>query len=78
MSNNMMNISIIALIMTMRVGVIVSQQTIFAEKDNDNDKLSKYDVDVLCDASEDYEENKEQCDKLYDMVKDDNEEDDED
>ena len=53
----------------MMIGVIstsVIQQTIYAEKEDD--ELSKYDVDVLCDASEDYEENKEQCDKLYDMV----------
>ena len=59
------------LIIVMMIGVIstsVIQQTIYAEKEDD--ELSKYDVDVLCDASEDYEENKEQCDKLYDMVED--------
>jgi len=33
-------------------------------------KLSKYDVDVLCDASEDYEAHKGQCDKLYKNLKD--------
>ncbi|MGI9010646.1 MAG: hypothetical protein ACR2F1_05615 [Nitrososphaeraceae archaeon] len=49
--------------------------TAFAEKDNDDKELSKYDVDVLCDATEDYEQNKEQCDKLYDIVEDDEEED---
>jgi hypothetical protein len=33
------------------------------------DELSERDVAVLCGASEDYEQNKEQCDKLYDMLK---------
>jgi hypothetical protein len=36
-------------------------------KDGDN-QLSEYDVAVLCGATEDYEANKEQCDKLYDML----------
>jgi hypothetical protein len=46
------------------------------EKDDNNgkdrdedDQLSEYDVESLCGASEDYEANKEQCDKLYDMLK---------
>jgi hypothetical protein len=43
-----------------------TQQTVYAEKD---DELSERDVAVLCGASEDYEQNKEQCDKLYDMLK---------
>ena len=38
-------------------------------KDRDNnDQLTERDIAVLCGASEDYEENKEQCDKLYDML----------
>ena len=41
---------------------------VYAEKDNEEDELSEKDVAVLCGASEDYEENKEQCDKLYDML----------
>jgi hypothetical protein len=41
---------------------------VYAEKDNEEDELSERDVAVLCGASEDYEENKEQCDKLYDML----------
>jgi hypothetical protein len=54
--------------MVVIIGVTISElQTTYSEKDKD--KLSDYDVDVLCDASEDYEANKEQCDKLYDMVK---------
>ena len=44
---------------------------VYAERDNEEDELSKYDIDVLCGASEDYERNQEQCDKLYDIVKDD-------
>jgi hypothetical protein len=45
-----------------------NQSIVYAEKDNDKDELSERDVAVLCGASEDYEENKEQCDKLYDML----------
>ncbi len=38
-------------------------------KDQDNDhELTEYDVAVLCGASEDYEKNKEQCDKLYRLL----------
>lgn len=40
------------------------------DKDKDEDELTERDVDVLCDASEDYEAHKEQCDKLYDKVQD--------
>lgn len=36
-------------------------------KDGDN-QLSEYEIAVLCGATEDYEANKEQCDKLYDML----------
>ena len=42
----------------------------FASSDKDEDELTERDVDVLCDASEDYEAHKEQCDKLYDKVQD--------
>ena len=46
-----------------------SQQIVYSEKDDENeDELSERDVAVLCGASEDYEENKEQCDKLYNML----------
>jgi hypothetical protein len=46
-----------------------SQQMVYAEKDDGNeDELSERDIAVLCGASEDYEANKEQCDKLYDML----------
>ena len=42
------------------------------QEDEDNnkadDQLTVRDIAVLCGASEDYEENKEQCDKLYDML----------
>lgn len=43
---------------------------VYAERDNEENKLSERDVAVLCGATEDYEENKEQCDKLYDMLED--------
>ena len=44
---------------------------VYPEKDNEEDELSERDVDVLCDASEDYEAHKEQCDKLYDSIEED-------
>lgn len=47
--------------------VIIAAPTVYAEKN----KLSKQDVDELCDASEDYEAHKKQCDKLYDKLEDD-------
>ena len=51
------------------IAIAETQQTVYAEKDDENeDELSERDVAVLCGASEDYEENKEQCDKLYDML----------
>ena len=34
----------------------------------EEDELSERYISVLCGASEDYEENKEQCNKLYDML----------
>jgi hypothetical protein len=38
-------------------------------KDRDNnDQLTERDIAVLCGASEDYEANKEQYDKLYDVL----------
>ena len=37
----------------------------------DKDELTQRDVDVLCDATEDYESHKEQCDKLYNSLKQD-------
>ncbi len=40
----------------------------YAEKDNEEDELSERDVAVLCGATEDYERNQEQCEKLYDML----------
>ena len=66
-----------SLLLIMTISVLLSmiaiaetQQTIYAEKDDDEneDELSERDVAVLCGASEDYEAHKEQCDKLYDML----------
>ena len=52
------------------IAIAETQQPIYAEKDDENeDELSERDVAVLCGASEDYERNQEQCDKLYDMLK---------
>jgi hypothetical protein len=48
------------------IAITEPQQTVYAEKDED--ELSEKDLAELCGASEDYEENKEQCDKLYDML----------
>jgi hypothetical protein len=42
---------------------------VYAEKDNEEDELSERDIAVLCGASEDYDENQEQCDKFYDILK---------
>lgn len=57
---------IMSLVMT---SVSETQHKVYAEKDDDNeDELSERDVAVLCGASEDYEKNKEQCDKLYEML----------
>lgn len=41
----------------------------FASSDKDKKELTERDVAVLCDASEDYLAHKEQCDKLYDSLK---------
>ena len=49
------------------IAIIIAPTIVYADKN----KLSKQDVDVLCDASEDYEAHKEQCDKLYDSVEED-------
>jgi len=48
----------------------ICQSATLAFADKDDDELTERDVDVLCDASEDYEAHKEQCDKLYDKVQD--------
>jgi hypothetical protein len=48
------------------IAISETQQKVYAEKDED--ELSERDVAVLCGASEDYEQNKEQCGKLYDML----------
>ena len=47
--------------------VIITAPTVYADKN----KLSEQDVDELCDASEDYEAHKKQCDKLYDDLEED-------
>ena len=49
------------------IAIIITPTIEYADKN----KLSKQDVDVLCDASEDCEAHKEQCDKLYDSVEED-------
>jgi hypothetical protein len=61
---------IISLVMTSVITISDTQQTVYAEKDDDNneDELSESDVAVLCGASEDYQRNQEQCDNLYDML----------
>ena len=69
----MIKTSILVIIMTLAMICSITAITenlsiVYAEKDNEEDELSERDVAVLCGASEDYEENKEQCDKLYDML----------
>jgi hypothetical protein len=70
----MIKTSILVIIMTLSMICSITAITenlsiVYAEKDNEEDELSERDVAVLCGASEDYEQNKEQCDKLYDMLK---------
>jgi hypothetical protein len=48
----------------------ICQSATLAFANKDKDELTQRDVDILCDASEDYEAHKEQCDKLYDKVQD--------
>jgi hypothetical protein len=47
--------------------IVIAAPTAYAEKN----KLSEQDVEELCDASEDYEAHKKQCDKLYDALEED-------
>jgi hypothetical protein len=62
-------LTILTLSMIFSITSITENQLIvYAEKDNEKDELSERDVAVLCGPSEDYEENKEQCNKLYDML----------
>ena len=49
------------------IAIIITPTIVYTDKN----KLSKQDVDVLCNASEDYEVHKEQFDKLYDSVEED-------
>jgi hypothetical protein len=60
----MMTISMIFSIPTITENLSIA----YAEKDNEEDELSERDVAVLCGATEDYERNQEQCEKLYDML----------
>ena len=62
-----MVITIIALFCLAVIAAPTAYLTVYADKN----KLSKQDVDELCDASEDYEAHKKQCDKLYDNLEDD-------
>ena len=72
MSTNMIRTLIMTLSMIFSITAITDNQSIvYAEKDNEKDESSERHVSVLCGASEDYERNQEQCDKLYDIVKDD-------
>ena len=67
MKAKIISLSTIMLLACLPLVFLPSIQT-SSEKDNEKDELSERDVAVLCGASEDYEENKEQCDKLYDML----------
>jgi hypothetical protein len=64
----MIKVSIFLIMIMSLVMISVSEapQTVYAEEDDD--ELSERDVAELCGASEDYERNQEQCDKLYDML----------
>jgi hypothetical protein len=66
--NSLLIIMTLAMIFSI-TSITENLSIVYAEKDNDEDELSERDVAVLCGASEDYEQNKEQCDKLYDMLK---------
>jgi hypothetical protein len=58
------------IIITSAISTILSVSVVEGGKDrDDDDQLTERNIAVLCGASEDYEVNKEQCDKLYDMLK---------
>ena len=62
-------LTILTLSMIFSITAITENQSIvYAEKDSEKDELSERYISVLCGASEDYERNQEQCDKLYDML----------
>jgi hypothetical protein len=78
--NRLIQLILVTALLTLFATLLLTLQHAFAEKqtlhDSENPPLTREEVDIFCDASEDYEENKEQCDKLYDMVKDDDDDDD--
>ena len=59
------------LLVLVLVSIIIPSATTSTYADNKEDDLTERDVAVLCDASEDYEAHKEQCDKLYDSLEQD-------
>jgi hypothetical protein len=60
----------ILIILLFSVAMITESTTVYAdEKENEQD--DKRYVDELCDASEDYEANKKECDKLYNALEED-------
>src|SRR5687768_11630316 len=71
MTKILLIIMTLSMVFSITAAITENLSIVYAEKDNEDDELSERDVDILCDASEDYEAHKEQCDKLYDSVEDD-------
>jgi hypothetical protein len=54
---------------------MITESTIVYAGREENEQDDKQYVDELCDASEDYEANKKECDKLYDALEEDGKDD---
>ena len=54
--------------------IIIAPITVYPDTDENNEDDKQY-VDEKCDASEDYETNKKECDKLYDALEEDEKDD---
>lgn len=61
---------VILIILLFSVAMITEPTTVYASEEENEQDDTQY-VDELCDASEDYEANKEECDKLYDALEED-------
>jgi hypothetical protein len=65
---------IVILIILLFSVAMIESTTVYAGKE-ENEQDDKQYVDELCDASEDYEANKKECDKLYDALEEDEKDD---
>ena len=61
-------------VLTIALLMIIAPITVYPDKDENKEDDRQY-VDEKCDASEDYEANKKECDKLYDALEEDEKDD---